>query len=167
MINYEYIAETNKRYKINNHGVVLSCVYKKHKELKQQKHRDGYKKVYLTVNGKTKGHFVHRLVAKTFIENPQNKPCVNHKDGNKTNNFVENLEWCTVSENVKHSYDKGLHENKNNGEKHHSTNLSELSVRSIRRANNYGVSKTEISKLFKVSLSTIKRICSYKTWKHI
>lgn len=51
---------------------------------------------------------VHRIIAETFIPNPDNLPCVNHKDGNKLNNSVENLEWCTHSENTIHSFKKGL-----------------------------------------------------------
>ena len=69
------------------------------KQMKQCMHDKGYKIVSLTKDGKTKNIFVHRLVAEAFIENPDNLPMVNHKDEDKTNNFAENLEWCTASYN--------------------------------------------------------------------
>ena len=69
----------------------------------------GYYRVTITFkNHKQKVFQVHRLIAKTFIPNPENKPQVNHKDGDKTNNNVENLEWVTVQENIVHAFQKGL-----------------------------------------------------------
>lgn len=68
-----------------------------------------YYRVPLTNKNHIKKYYlVHRLVAETFIENPNNLPQVNHKDGNKANNKVDNLEWCTASFNLKHAIDKGL-----------------------------------------------------------
>ena len=67
-----------------------------------------YKTVSYTENGKQYICYVHRLVAETYIKNPYNKPKVNHIDGNKLNNHVENLEWVTQSENMKHAYKNGL-----------------------------------------------------------
>ena len=71
----------------------------KAKLLKQSMHTQGYKTVALTKNGKSKTTFVHRIVAEAFIPNPNDLPMVNHKDEDRTNNFVENLEWCTCQYN--------------------------------------------------------------------
>lgn len=67
--------------------------------IKQHMHSKGYKIVPLTRDGKTKNIFVHRIVAMAFLANPNKLPCINHKDEDKTNNFVENLEWCTYQYN--------------------------------------------------------------------
>ena len=72
--------------------------------LKLETTHHGYKRVTLSHEGKTTRYSVHRLVASFFIPNPENKPCVNHIDGNSANNDVSNLEWCTFSENEYHSY---------------------------------------------------------------
>jgi hypothetical protein len=69
---------------------------------------DRYQKCVLKINGKPTMKYIHRLVAEAFIPNPDNKPEVNHKDGNKLNNNVSNLEWATLSENRLHAYKTGL-----------------------------------------------------------
>ena len=90
-------------YMVSNLGRVKSLVGSygrtRIKILDQKPDAHGYKRVALYKNGNKEYFKVHRLVAIHFIENPDNKPCVNHKDENKANNRVENLEWCTVAYN--------------------------------------------------------------------
>lgn len=68
----------------------------------------GYKQIHTTINKKPCVRYVHRLVAECYLPNPNNAREVNHKDGNKANNSVDNLEWCTSAENKKHAYKTGL-----------------------------------------------------------
>lgn len=100
-------------YEIDRRGNVYSIVTTTSRRkglIKQQDNGIGYQRVNLfDVNGKGRKHYVHRLVAQAFIPNPENKPNVNHIDSNVRNNRVENLEWCTQSENIKHSVNLGHH----------------------------------------------------------
>lgn len=99
-------------YQVSNFGEVKSFYKfrdgKKERILKHAINDSGYKIVVLTKNKKPKSLRVHRLVALTFIDNFENKPQVNHIDGNKLNNNINNLEWCTNGENEKHAYKLGL-----------------------------------------------------------
>ena len=79
------------------------CKKIRNKVLKTSENGNGYKYVTVTVNGKRKHLYVHRIVAELFIENPDRKPYVNHIDYDRGNNSVENLEWCTPRENNQHS----------------------------------------------------------------
>ena len=94
-------------YEVSSYGRVRSLdrydnrnCFRKGKVLSPAKDKNGYLKVVLNCNGKCKTINVHRLVALTFLPNPDNLPCVNHKNEDKTDNRVDNLEWCTVKYNL-------------------------------------------------------------------
>lgn len=89
-------------------GINNGSYFFKAKRLKPAKSRDGYMQVGLSLNSKSCSYTVHSLVAKSFIPNPENKATVNHKDGNKLNNNVSNLEWATKSEQTIHALNNGL-----------------------------------------------------------
>lgn len=87
-------------YACDNEGKIWS--YRTNKFLSPSKNKKGYLHVTFTNNGKRYDYRVHRLVAMTFLDNRENKEQVNHKDGNKSNNYLSNLEWCTAEENIEH-----------------------------------------------------------------
>lgn len=101
------------KYEITTDGKIFSTVGKR-KELKGKINKYGYRMVVLTVNKKKIYPNLHRLIAINFIPNPNKLPEINHKDGNKANNHISNLEWCTSSENQKHARDTGLQKYKIN-----------------------------------------------------
>ena len=93
----------DSNYKVSNYGKIFSK--RTNKILKGELTEKGYIRVALTEH---KRYLVHCIVARTFIPNPENKTQVNHIDGNKQNNYVDNLEWCTQSENMRHALKTGL-----------------------------------------------------------
>ena len=98
----------NPDYAATKSGRVYSHKSGKWKALKPQKDTDGYLQVRLCNNGSSRLTFVHCLVAEEHIPNPNNYPEVNHKDGNKENNTVRNLEWSTRKDNMLHAHNSGL-----------------------------------------------------------
>jgi hypothetical protein len=92
-------------YKVTEGGKIWSC--NKQRFMSPITKKDGVQKVSLSKNGQKKQKSVHRLVAETFIDNPENKPQVDHIDGNKQNNNAENLRWCTNEENQAYRWEQG------------------------------------------------------------
>lgn len=125
--------------------------------------KNGYCIVDLYKNNIRHTYTVHRLVAQAFLDNPYNLDVVNHKDGDKTNNCVSNLEWCDYSYNLKHAFDnklrKPVHEYK--------AKLSEQEVREIPVMANMGLSKAEIARYLMVPIDMIKKIFNGTIWHTI
>ena len=140
-------------YLCNEEGEIYSL--KRNRILKGRSMR-GYRRVVLMKDGKQVNALVHRLIAQTFIPNPENKPYINHIDGDKTNNSVSNLEWCTQKKNVHHAMKTGLkNDRKVNDEK-----LSE-----IRRLISEGKGNAEIEKITGIPRKTISNIRVGKYYK--
>ncbi|MBO4780491.1 MAG: HNH endonuclease [Selenomonadaceae bacterium] len=115
-------------YEVSNFGNIKSVKHKVPHVLKMWRFaRSNYLQVILFNKGERTLRLVHRIVAETFIPNPENKPEVNHINGIKTDNRVENLEWVTHEENIRHAYDTGLI-NLPSGEKHHKAKLTNEQV---------------------------------------
>lgn len=94
--NGEY--EVSSAGRVRRYGRILS-------QIKVVSHKNSYLIVGLSLHNKSRHYLIHRLVAQTFLVNDENKPTVNHKDGDTFNNNVNNLEWATYSENIQHAYD--------------------------------------------------------------
>jgi len=128
--------------------------------LKPTIEKQGYMKLTLSHNSVRMYKRVHRLVAETFIPNPENKPEVNHKDFDKSNNCVDNLEWNNKSENIKYNYDKSNFQGRRK--------LSFDEVKEIRYLrNNKKLLVKELANKYNVSIGCIKKIIYNETYKNI
>lgn len=145
-------------YKVSNTGKVLSI--KRNLILVPCLNRN-YLKVNLYDKGKRAPTSIHRIVALNFINNPKKYKQVNHKDGNKLNNNVENLEWCDAAFNSKHAAELGLYIS---GEKHPFSKFKNEDIRFIRTC---GIGNLKLSKLFSVAEHTIFRIKNKQSYKNV
>ena len=149
-----------KDYEITKDGKIISLKHNKRREIKGYIDKYGYRRVLIYENGKRKKYFVHRLVAEKYIPNPDNLPQVNHKDGDKLNNCVDNLEWVTPKENIEHAIKNGFRKSNN------STVLNVNQVKEIKKLFETKSMK-EIAEMYNVSLSCIKHIHAGHTWNNV
>lgn len=128
----------------------------------------GYPKVVLSINTKQRWAFVHRLLAQAFIPNPENKREVNHKDLNRMNCVLDNLEWTTSAENKRHAKKNGRYRILK-GEERWCSKLNEDKVREIRFTRSLPNPPTyeTLAKQYGVGSSTIGSAATRKTWTHI
>lgn len=160
-------------YKISESGVVFSL--RRNKFISKRVNYKGYEDCCLFVDGKIKTTKVHRLVALSFIVNTENKPQVNHIDGNKLNNHYLNLEWCTPKENISHAFNTGLKKPHPIGSKRSPDGCKNISISALKRgkSNNRKLAKEDVflilenfdklsipklAKKFNISVSAIKNI---------
>ena len=155
-----------EHYYVDSLGNVYSDLKTGFHQIKPVTTPFGYKIVWLYKKGfKRRKAMVHRLVMKAFIGD--NDLCVNHINGIKYDNRLENLEYCTTSENVKHAYDTGLKKQRI-GEKHMQAKLSEMDIITIKLFYNNGLlGAVKLAEKFNVSRDHITRIARGATWKHL
>lgn len=147
----------NKGFPARLKGMVLKQKYNK---------KDQYLFVDPCINAKNKTLKIHRAVALAFLENPLNKPQVNHINGIKTDNRVENLEWATSAENMRHAVETGLMKRK--GEKHPLSKLNNDLVLKIRGMAEQGMSYKNISiELGIPNNDNVRLVAKRQSWKHI
>lgn len=145
-------------YKVNRFGLVKSFKrYPCGKMLSPQMDKDGYNRITMQQNGKSKALMVHRIVAITFIKNTENYSQINHKDGNKQNNHVDNLEWCTNTFNQRHAWNNDLK----------TVRLTTNQVSEIKRFIINGLTNKVLSERYQIDPSLISNIRHNKVWKDI
>lgn len=149
-------------YAVSPEGLVYS--FKKDLLLKPLTNNGGYKSVSLYSNGAKKLLSVHRLVAEAFLDKPDGKNVVNHLNGKRDDNRVENLEWCTQSENKVHGFKTG---ESGHAQGHYKSKLTREQVLEMRWLYEVGVKVTELADAFDTPVKTVQGIAYGNRWKHI
>lgn len=155
-----------KDYEVSDEGEVRSLKYGKKTILKGRLSKDGYIRYALRKDGKAYEYKAHRLVAEMFIPNPENKETINHKNGDKTCNNIDNLEWATRKEQMQHAYKLGLKRPIKSKNKK-LTNEQVLKIREIYKAHSKKYGMLALAKKYKVSEATIKRCVNNIYYKDI
>lgn len=154
------ISGFEETYMISNFGRVIRKFKNNEKFLPGNPNKDGYLTIMLCNKNNKNCQYIHRMVAINFLPNTENKRTVNHIDGNKQNNHIDNLEWATHSENHIHAFRK-LNRKPNTG----SINgcYSKLSNEQVKLIINSDLSYSQLSKLYNISKGTVSRIKNKKT----
>lgn len=160
------IPDIDTDYEASNLGRVRSLKRAEPHIMAQQINTSGYPRVGLVINGKFEYLLVHCLVARAFIGDRPKGYSINHKNGIKTDNRAENLEYLTRVENMRHAREHGLHDNR--GEKAYNARLTDELVTFIRFARSAcGVSAMDIAAGCGVNVTTVRDVMRYRTWRHL
>lgn len=151
-------------YQVSNLGRVKSLKFGKQLIMKGGFTSNGYPCVTLLANNKQLSKNIHRLVAESFLENRNSYKCVNHKNGIKSDNRVENLEWCTHKQNSKHAVNAGLIKS---GENSYKCKTTEETIKKIFLLRKAGMQRKEIIKSLNISINVYKDVTSGKSWKNL
>jgi len=163
MTSYKTIPEF-PNYEINKCGQIRNKTNGKIKS--QYPSNGGY--YFVTLHKENKGgkpRRVHRLLAQAFIDNPENKPCINHIDGCKGNYEMSNLEWCTTAENAKHAKETGL--TNNTGTRNGMSKINERTARLIKSKLASGLTQQKIADNMGISRSLVSAINIGRLWSHV
>ena len=147
-------------YVISHDGEIFRKVEGGHRKISPATNDDGYKTVVLYKDSKPHFKYVHDLVANAWVGGPNGKPIVNHKDGDKTNDDADNLEYADHVQNTQHAYDRGLAKPPK-GEINGKAVLSKKQVASIRKSDKTGV---ELANLYNTTPENISMIKNGKRW---
>ena len=165
-----YQGKEYKNLLVSESGILKNAITKT--EYKLNKTGKGYLGVYVYLGSRKNGKLfkIHKAVAETFIPNPYNLPVINHKDGNKLNNRIDNLEWCSRSQNTKHAWDNNLIDrNRFIGTNNHRAKLNPEKIMFIRQKYipyNKDFGMRALARQFGVDKEVIKDILNKKTWQH-
>ena len=160
------ISDYEEHYQISNFGRTKSFFRGKAKILKPFIDKDGYLSIALSKDGRVRKFKVHRLVAEAFIPNPESKPTVNHRDGNKMNNHVDNLEWNTDRENNLHAIKTGLRQYQRNDNRA-LTDEQAAWCRKVHIPFDSEFGSTALAKKFGISQPGMNAILHGKTYKDV
>ncbi len=153
------------KYQVSSNGLIMSLHGRKPRIIKGRISYDGYHNAHLRVSGRPKTVKVHRLVALAFIPNPEDLREVNHIDGNKLNNSVNNLQWVSHADNMRHAFSNGLCNIK--GEFNGRSKLRRPEVKSIKKQIAAGRLQKDIAKDFNVVVQTISKIKNGQCWAEV
>ena len=164
-----FIPETEDKYQVSNYGRIKSFCYNGSKgRIVKCGNIKGYKSINIKVNGKRKTLLIHKLVATLFIPQPdKSKDVVTHKDWNKLNNRVDNLEWLSRQESFDRAQDKLIEARKRRGRVVTNSKLNERDVSAIKDMLGKGRKQKVIAKLFCVSEMQISRIKNNSSWSEV